>query len=199
LTKRIFDITAGLLLLISALPFILIFAVFAAIELKAIPFFTQERGITLTNKRIRIAKLRTLRKSVRHSLSSDDIFLKPHLSEFVTPFCKFLRLTGLDELPQLLNVVLGEMSLVGPRPLSIEDLTILKTNHPDLYEIRDKIKCKPGITGLWQLKGDRNKGAENLIMYDIEYDKNYNVINDIKIVLMSIPIFPRTNRDAIVK
>jgi lipopolysaccharide/colanic/teichoic acid biosynthesis glycosyltransferase len=111
-----------------------------------------------------------------------NILFKPCLSEYVPPFCRWLRRTGLDELPQILNVLKGEMSLVGPRPLTINDLERLQKNYPGYYYARDQITIRPGITGMWQVFGQREKGLENLILHDLFYTENTSLALDTKIL-----------------
>jgi lipopolysaccharide/colanic/teichoic acid biosynthesis glycosyltransferase len=99
-----------------------------------------------------------------------------------------MRKSGFDELPQIYNVLAGQMSMVGPRPLMIQDLETLKNEFQTHYKIRDTIKVKPGITGVWQLFGDRNLGAENLIGLDLFYVENQSFRLDLKIIGTTIPI-----------
>ena len=118
-------------------------------------------------------------------------------------FTKWLRRTGLDELPQIYNVLVGHMSIVGPRPLMLQDLQILEKESPQNYLLRESIKSKPGLTGMWQIFGDRSKGVENLIGLDLFYEAEKSFRLDLKIFFFTIPIvlfaknsdaiFPRTN------
>lgn len=110
------------------------------------------------------------------------------MSHLITKTGKFLRLTGLDEIPQLLNVLKGEMSLVGPRPLIIRDLEQIEFYYPELYQKRENINIKPGVTGLWQVTKDDNFSVEYLIKKDLQYQSNLSFINDLKILLKTLKI-----------
>ncbi|GBD90889.1 undecaprenyl phosphate N,N'-diacetylbacillosamine 1-phosphate transferase [bacterium BMS3Abin04] len=199
--KKIFDFLIASFLLVIFLPLILIFSFILLIELKQFPIFVQERGLTLNKFRFKIIKLRTIKN--HHAVQDNrnenkDIFLKPFLAEEITPFAKWLRKTGLDELPQFVNVMLGQMSLIGPRPLMIHDLELMKNNYPEFYKERMKLKSKPGISGLWQLFGNRDQGVSNLIYLDYLYQKYSSVKLDTMLLLHTIPVITSAkNSDAI--
>lgn len=91
------------------------------------------------------------------------------------------------------------MSFIGPRPLMIQDLEILKNEFPNHYQLREKISAKPGISGVWQIVGDRTQGIENLIGLDIFYNKKISFKLDLNIFLATIPlILFAKNSDAII-
>ena len=98
----------------------------------------------------------------------------------------WLRKTGLDEITQLINVLKGEMSLVGPRPLTISDLEIMKKYEPEIHKRRQQLQSKPGITGYWQIFGDRNKGLENLLLLDEFYESKKSLLFDLKLIMSTI-------------
>ncbi len=198
-SKNVFDFVLAAILLCLALPFILIFSTIIFIQTKEFPFFIQERGLTLESCRFKIYKLKTMKSQIVNvSASCTDIFFKNELTEFVTPFGRFLRKTGLDELPQLLNVLKGEMSFVGNRPLSLLDLEIMKNYFPKEYAVRGEKNLKPGITGYWQIFQNRYEGIENLIKQETFYNENYSIKLDIKILLLTLLIvFKGTHCDAI--
>ncbi len=201
MAKRTFDFVVAALLLIITFPLMLIFGIILFIELKQFPLFVQERGLTLNKHRFKILKLRTIKKHSSHKRDLDknnDIFLKPFLAEKITPFAKWLRRTGLDEIPQLFNVILGQMSLIGPRPLMIHDLQILKNSYPNFYNEREKLTVKPGISGLWQLFGNRNEGVSNLVYLDYLYEKYFSFKLDLILLLHTLPVITAAkNSDAI--
>jgi lipopolysaccharide/colanic/teichoic acid biosynthesis glycosyltransferase len=141
--------------------------------------------LTLTSGLLRIYKIRTIKPSIV-GLASRNIFYKNELAPYITPFFKWLRKTGLDEVPQLVNVIAGEMSLVGPRPLSLEDLKLMKQTYPFYYSARQQLKIKPGITGLWQVAGRRENGITELIQMDFHYAASAGIKFDIMIILKTI-------------
>jgi lipopolysaccharide/colanic/teichoic acid biosynthesis glycosyltransferase len=144
-----------------------------------------------------IYKFRTLRSN--KNIVSNSVFYKREFNGLLTRTGKFLRTSGLDELPQLVNVLKGEMSLIGPRPLSHKDLLLLKKTEPEYYMRREKLNCKPGISGMWQIYGNRDKGAKNLIELDELYEKRKNLLLDLTLLLKTIPlIFTSNHSDSIV-
>jgi len=201
--KRTFDIILAIILLPISLVLIFIFAIFLVIELKEFPFFIQKRGITLNYKVFNLIKLKTIKSNVIENYNparSKNILLKPNLAKFISPFAKWLRRSGLDELPQIFNIIKGDMSFVGPRPLMLSDLQEIKTNHKELYEMRKKIIAKPGLTGLWQIFCDHEEGVKNLIALDKIYDEVNNIFFDVKILFFTIPIvLTGSNTDSILQ
>ncbi|MCF8261458.1 MAG: sugar transferase [Melioribacteraceae bacterium] len=199
--KRAFDFLFALLLILLTLPLQIFIMVYLFIVFKKNPFFLQRRGLTLEKKLFRIIKYRTLDDNYLIQIVSNkdrDIFKKPLLRSRLNPYALWLRKTGLDELPQLYNILFGNMSFVGPRPLMISDLLILKKANAYNYEIRNQLDCKPGLTGLWQLFGDRNRGSFNLVSLDTFYHNNQNFYLDIALVLYSISrMLQGRNSDAI--
>ncbi|MBN2571383.1 MAG: sugar transferase [Ignavibacteriales bacterium] len=199
--KRIIDFLIGTFIFLIMLPLMLIFFIILLIELRQYPLFIQERGLTLNNYRFKIYKFKTIKeknKTLLNHTGKNDIFYKRDLAESITPFAGWLRKSGFDELPQLLNVILGKMSIVGPRPLMINDLEIMQKEFSKYYEKRTQIKTKPGLTGLWQIFGDRTRGIRDLIALDLIYFKFKSFFLDFKIFFATIPIvlFAR-NSDAI--
>jgi exopolysaccharide production protein ExoY len=98
----------------------------------------------------------------------------------ITPVGQFLRRTSLDELPQLFNVLLGHMSIVGPRPI-VEDEVEKYQEHFAIYAAG-----RPGLTGLWQVKGRNTTTYEQRVAYDVEYLRNWSFLRDIKIILVTV-------------
>jgi lipopolysaccharide/colanic/teichoic acid biosynthesis glycosyltransferase len=187
--KKTIDITLSLILLIILSPLLLLLLFGVFFETKENPIFIQKRGLTLTGKIFHIYKIRTL-KSEHHkkNIHSETVFIKPDYYKALTNSGKFLRRTGLDELPQLINVLLGDMSFIGPRPLSLHDLNLLQKNEYNLYRRRENIKSIPGISGYWQIFGNRNAGLKNLIELEEYYDNNKSFTLDMFLILLTIPI-----------
>ena len=197
MTKRLFDILLSVILLPVILPLILFFSIILFIELRQIPFFIQERGITLNKYRFSIIKLRTIRKrdsdTKNNSKTNNNIFFKPQFIDEVPKFAGWLRRTGLDEIPQILNIIVGDMSFVGPRPFMISDLKLLKKNDWKFYKIRESFKSKPGVTGLWQIFCNREEGTKNLIALEKIYEEMKSIKYDVKILLYTLPVILTAN------
>ena len=197
--KRAFDFTLSAFLIVLLSPFILLTCIIIYLETGCTPIFAQQRGLTLEGPEFRIYKFRSLKNSKLTLKESSHIFRKEDLSGLVTISGFVLRRTGLDELPQLMNVLMGDMSLVGPRPLSLWDLQMMKENDSGLYNRRMFITSKPGITGYWQIYGNRQKGVLDLIEADEHYEKNKSFVFDLFLISMTIPIlFFTKHSDAII-
>jgi lipopolysaccharide/colanic/teichoic acid biosynthesis glycosyltransferase len=199
LMKRIFDFISAVILLVLFSPFIILTCLIIYLETGCSPIFVQQRGLTLEGPEFRIYKFRSLKNTHLTLKESSHIFRKEDLSGLVTISGFILRKTGLDELPQIINVLLGNMSLIGPRPLSLWDLQMMKVNEPAFYIRRTLIKSKPGISGYWQIYGDRQKGVANLIELEEYYEKNKSFILDLFLIAMTVPIlFFTKHSDAII-
>jgi len=197
LNKRIFDIFLSIVLLPIILILVLIFSIILIFELKQFPFFIQERGITLTKFRFKIIKLRTIRRSDSkvkdQPILNTSVFYKFHFINDVPKFAGWLRRTGLDEIPQIINIIKGDMSFVGPRPFMLSDLKLLEKSDLELYKIRESFNSKPGVTGLWQIFCNREEGAKNLIALEKIYEEMKTVKYDLKILLYTLPIVLTAN------
>ena len=187
--KNTFDFIFALLLLLLSLPLIIILLFIISFITKQFPIIIQERKSSLNAKRIRMFKIRTIKGTepiLESANSSGEILFRHDLKKYVTPFCGWLRKSGLDEITQLINVLKGEMSLVGPRPLTITDLNIMKKYEPEIHRRREKLKSRPGITGYWQIFGDRKKGLENLVALDEYYERERSFLLDLKLLLSTM-------------
>lgn len=182
ISKILFDYILAVLLIIITFPLQLIISILLLIKLREFPIFIQERGLTLSNRRFMMLKFKSIKSNIRLQ-NTNQKFLSSINPELLTTFAYFIRKKGLDELPQLFQVLTGKMSLVGPRPLMMEDLIFMKNNYPKEYEMRNQLMDKPGITGLWQLYGNKNSGIEDLIKYDFEYNSKQSFLGDCKIIL----------------
>ncbi|MBK7290734.1 MAG: sugar transferase [Chitinophagaceae bacterium] len=200
--KRVIDITISSLLLIAAFPLFLIIAIGIKLESRGPIFYNAlraGRGFRIFN----FYKFRTMEVdadkkvgSVKHlnkyaNTEKGVGFLKIYNDPRVTRFGKFLRKTSLDELPQLINVLKGDMSLVGNRPLPIYEASTLTTN-----EFVERFMAPAGITGLWQIKkkSKPNMTAEERIGLDISYARKHNFLYDIKIIAKTPgALFQNTN------
>lgn len=173
--KRLFDIFIALTLLIIFSPILLLVAIFVRFDLGAPILFRQQRP-GLLGKPFVLNKFRTMREATSDELSSvveSDPMRITHLG-------RFLRSTSLDELPSLWNVLIGEMSLVGPRPLLMDYLTRYTPFQARRHEVR------PGITGYAQVNGRNSISWEDKFNLDVWYVENNNFILDFKILWKTI-------------
>ncbi len=193
--KRIMDILFSFFAIILCAPLFLILTLWIRCGSKGSAFYAQKR-LGQNGKPIKIYKFRTMVKNA-------DVVLKDYLQENehmraewerdqklrhdprITRAGKFLRKTSLDELPQLFNVLIGTMALVGPRPIVENEIK----RYGDVY--LDYKEVKPGITGLWQISGRNNTTYQERISYDRYYVTNWSVWMDLWILMRTIPIVIR--------
>ena len=173
LFKRIIDILGSLAGLIILSPVFLIVSVLVYCKLGSPIFFTQER-VGKDGKIFKMIKFRTMLDSTNKfgELLDDE--------ERLTPFGKKLRSTSLDELPELINVLKGDMSLVGPRPLLVEYIPLYSKHQFRRHEVN------PGITGWAQVNGRNSIDWETKFDLDVEYVDKFNLIMDIKILFLTV-------------
>jgi exopolysaccharide biosynthesis polyprenyl glycosylphosphotransferase len=186
--KRIFDfVTASILLFLSA-PALVVVAIGIKIESKGPIFFVQER-MGLNKRRFKMLKFRTMQRDAESRMNEIE-----HLNEKAGPIFKirndprvtnigrWLRRTSIDELPQLVNVLLGDMSIVGPRPLSIRDALRME----EAWQKR-RFSVKPGLTCLWQVSGRSNLSFDQWMQLDLQYIDSWSLELDARILLRTIP------------
>jgi sugar transferase EpsL len=171
--KRAFDLISASLALLIFAPLILVLVVFVRIKLGSPVIFTQQRP-GLLSKPFYVYKFRTMTDK-----KDDDGNLLPD-KDRMTLFGRLLRATSLDELPQLLNVIKGDLSLVGPRPLLMEYLPLYNTQQARRHEVR------PGITGWAQVNGRNAISWEEKFKLDIWYVDHQSFWLDVKIILLTI-------------
>ena len=171
--KRTIDIVCSGLGLIILSPILLITAILIRIKLGSPIFFTQDR-LGKDGKTFKMIKFRTM-------LDAVDKWGEPLPDEErLTPFGKILRSTSIDELPELINVFKGDMSLVGPRPLLVEYIKLYSKEQFRRHEVR------PGITGWAQVNGRNTLRWAEKFKLDIYYVDNFNIFFDIKILFMTL-------------
>jgi exopolysaccharide production protein ExoY len=184
-----------IVLIIMALPLLLPLAMFIGLLIRIVSagpvLFKQER-IGYLGERFLCYKFRTMfvdsdttihRGHLNQLMNSDAPMMKmdSHGDPRIIPFGRLLRASGLDELPQLINVLRGEMSLVGPRPcVSYEYEKYLPWQ-------RERFNTAPGLTGLWQVSGKNRTTFTEMIQLDIKYARSKTLWLDLKIILMTIP------------
>jgi exopolysaccharide biosynthesis polyprenyl glycosylphosphotransferase len=185
--KRVFDYIVALVGVVVGLPLFLLIALAIVLDDGFPVFFRQERAGQYAIP-FRIFKFRTMVRDAEDRLaelvSFDDLeapMFKLKRDPRVTRVGRFLRRTSLDELPQLLNVLHGDMSLVGPRP---ELLGLVERYEPE-HEFR--LRVKPGITGPWQVFGRSELTFEEVLAVEREYVENLSIARDIRILLMTLP------------
>lgn len=190
-----------LIIIIFLAPIFIILGLLVLFDTKKFPIFSQERGLTLEKHRFKIFKFRTFKNEVVNYSENDSrkILSNSHKVSQISNFGKFLRKSGLDELPQLINVLMGQMNLIGPRPLSIEDLGKIKKYYPELYFRRSRLNSKPGIIGLWQLNKDDEFSIQHLVQMDEIFERENSLMLKTKIITKGLKaLLIGDHRDSIV-
>ncbi|MBE6047071.1 MAG: sugar transferase [Clostridium sp.] len=174
--KRIFDIVSSLAVLIILLPLIILISIIIKVTSKGPVIFIQKR-VGQNNKIFNMYKFRTMKidtpEIATHLLKDSE--------KYVTRFGKILRKTSLDELPQLINIIKGDMSVVGPRPALY--------NQYDLIKYRTELgitRLVPGLTGWAQINGRDELSIEKKVNLEKEYLEENNIFIDFKIILLSV-------------
>lgn len=177
--KRFFDFTLSLLALIVLSPVLLVLIIVGAIAMRGNPFFVQPRpgrkGKDGREKIFYLIKLRSMsnKRGTNGELLPDD--------QRLGRYGAFLRSTSLDELPSLVNIVLGQLSIVGPRPFLVRDCVFLTDEQRRRHDVR------PGLTGLAQVNGRNNITWEQKFEYDLLYiDRGITFLGDLKIILQTV-------------
>ena len=179
--KRVIDFSLSLIALIVLSPLLLVLIVLGAVFMKGNPFFVQKRP-GKNEKIISLLKFRTMtnEKDEEGKLLPDEIRL--------VSYGKFLRSTSLDELPSLINILIGDLSIIGPRPLLVEYLPWYTETEKHRHDVR------PGLTGWAQVNGRNNVSWDRRFELDVEYVNNISFRFDLKIFLMTIQkVFKRSD------
>lgn len=175
--KRCMDLFISTVCLILTLPVMLLIVLIMKIFDKGPVFYHQTR-LTMGGKKFEILKFR----SMRVDAEKDTIRLQSQGDDRITPLGKILRRTHLDELPQLFNIIKGDMSFVGPRPERPEIAELYTTEIP---EFSYRLKMKAGLTGYAQVYGKYNSSPYDKLKLDLNYIQNYSVFLDIKLLLLT--------------
>jgi lipopolysaccharide/colanic/teichoic acid biosynthesis glycosyltransferase len=188
LVKRVFDLLTASLALLVALPLLVLLIVAIVVESPGNPFFVQER-LGLGGTRFRMLKLRTMvpdaerrRAEIEHLNEALPPLFKVRHDPRVTRVGRLLRATSLDELPQLFNVVCGEMSMVGPRPRLPYELCL------DDPGVARRQSVKPGLAGLWQINGRAKLNYDEALALDLQYVDNWSFWLDLKLIAGTIRV-----------
>ena len=179
--KRVMDFFLSFCAIVMLSPIMIFLTVVGAIAMKGNPFFTQLRP-GKNEKIFRLIKFRTM------SCQTDkDGNLLPD-EKRLTKYGKLLRSTSLDELPELFNILIGDMSVIGPRPQLVRDMVFMTERQ------RMRHKVRPGLSGLAQISGRNAINWENKLEYDIEYIQNITFLGDWKIIFLTIKkVFERAD------
>jgi exopolysaccharide biosynthesis polyprenyl glycosylphosphotransferase len=195
--KRVIDIGFSLMVMVLGLPFYLLIAALIKITSEGPVLFVQDR-VGRDGCPFKFYKFRTMQVDCNDTQHRDfaENFIKGRVMQDdengpvfklkndprVTSIGRFLRRTSLDELPQFINVLRGEMTLVGPRPPLAYELAHYKEWH------RGRLVAKPGLTGLWQVSGRSTVPFDEMVMLDLYYIENWSLALDVKIIVRTVPV-----------
>lgn len=183
LAKRAVDILLAGIGLIAFSPVLIISVLAIMVTSAGSPFFTQSR-VGYRGRRFTMFKLRTMVKGAH--LQHQPLLQKMKADARVFPVGRLLRRTSIDELPNLLNVLKGDMSIVGPRPMLENEIRYCAERHGD-QAVAERLTVKPGITGLWQISGRANLHFDERVELDIAYARDWTLSEDLKIIAKTIP------------
>lgn len=187
--KRSFDVVSSIIAIIAMLPIYLIIAIVVKLDSRGSIFFKHER-LGLDGKIIKVYKFRTMVVNAQQILKNMPEEKKMEFEKNfkfeddprITKVGKFLRQSSLDELPQLINIIKGEMSVVGPRPIVMKELEKYGMNGDKLLTI------KPGLTGNWQVNGRSNTSYEHRVKLDMDYIDTRNFSRDMVIIAKTVGV-----------
>jgi exopolysaccharide biosynthesis polyprenyl glycosylphosphotransferase len=188
--KEMLDFFLAIFFIIVTLPLMIVTALLIKIFSPGPVFFRQER-IGLHKRHFRIIKFRTMYVDAEQKLDKLEQYnetggngaFKMKNDPRVTPLGKLLRKYSIDELPQFFNVLRGEMSLIGPRPLTVRDLNGFSIDHH-----RRRFSVKPGLSCLWQISGRSEISFNDWMKLDMEYIDNWSLMLDVKILLKTVVV-----------
>ena len=196
MVKRTVDVTGALAGLILLWPVMVVIAL--AIKFTSPgPILFQQSRRGYRGRLFQVLKFRTMTVDAEQRLgdlensneSGGGVLFKLKNDPRVTPLGNFLRRTSLDELPQLINVLFGEMSLVGPRPLQMRDSDKLLLTDPEAYHQR--LQVMPGVTGPWQIGGRSDVDYSRMLELDIDYVRNWSLAGDLWIICKTFAVVIR--------
>lgn len=191
--KRTMDFLGALIGLLLLAPFMVAIALLIRLDSPGPVLFRQLRH-GYRGRLFWVLKFRTMVVDAEQRLndlekdneSAGGVLFKLRDDPRVTPLGRFLRRSSLDELPQLLNVLRGEMSLVGPRPLQLRDSEKLQALDPDGYDRR--LEVMPGLTGPWQVGGRSEVDYSHMVKLDLDYAENWSLLRDLLIIFRTFVV-----------
>lgn len=179
--KRILDFFCALAAIVCLSPLLVVLTLVGAVKMKGNPFFTQPRP-GKDEKIFKLVKFRTMtnERDANGKLLPDDVRL--------TRYGKFLRSTSLDELPELFNILKGDMAVIGPRPQLVRDMVFMTPEQRRRHTVRQ------GLSGLAQINGRNAVTWETKIAYDLEYIQNITFLGDLRIIFTTLAkVFKRSD------
>ena len=195
--KRVFDILFASIALLLLFPLLTLVAAFIKI-ISPGPFLFKQMRVGYLGEQFMLLKFRTMKVGVESSKHEEHVrsLMKSNIpmnkldqNKKIIPLGKFMRSTGIDELPQLINVLRGDMSLVGPRPCTISE------SLEYLHWQKRRFHTLPGLTGLWQVNGKHKLTFKQMIRYDIAYEQQRSFWLDLKIITRTFPTIYRMATD----
>jgi len=190
IAKRLLDIVLSAMLLFVLSPILIAVSIAIAIDSRGPIFFRQVRA-GRNQEPFLVIKFRSMYRDAderkkqyeAENEATDGVMFKIKKDPRITRVGRFIRRTSLDELPQLFNVLLGDMSLVGPRPLILEE-----SKHAAQAWHARRLDLRPGITGLWQVSGRSDLPFQEMVRFDYQYVSGWSLARDIEILLATIPV-----------
>jgi len=193
--KRTFDIITSSIIILLLAPVFIITIVAIYIESGRPLFFLQRRGAIKSGHEFNFIKFRSMvtdaeqiKQELMDKNESDGALFKMKNDPRVTRIGKIIRKLSIDELPQLFNVLKGDMSLVGPRPLPLTDFENANESEEFWDAIKERGSVKPGMTGLWQISGRSEIKFRDMILLDLYYVENQTLLFDLEILFETIPV-----------
>jgi len=206
--KRVVDVFVAIFLLVFFSPLALVISILIKLDSKGPILADVPERIGENGKKFKMYKFRSMINNAHFLLRTDPrlkkLFIEYKKSSYklkkdprVTSIGKFIRRHSFDEIPQLFNVLKGEMSMVGPRAYYPDELVNQLSEYPHTKKlVNDVLSVKPGITGLWQVTGRSEINFDKRIMIDADYVKNMSLWNDLKIMLLT-PVVMVSGRGAV--
>ncbi|HZG84923.1 sugar transferase [Paenibacillus sp.] len=192
--KRMQDIVASLVGLLFLLPLFIVLAILIKLEDPKGPVLFRQTRVGKGGREFQMYKFRSMVSNAEQMLEQlldknevSGLMFKMKDDPRVTKIGKLIRKTSLDELPQLINVLKGEMSLVGPRPPLPREVAVYNAYH------LQRLTVTPGCTGLWQVSGRNSVGFDEMVELDLQYIRERNLFYDIKIILKTVLLLIRPN------